>query len=95
MTAGHRESGSVPFKHLQQLTKLLGRQKQRGIHGANFRVCIPSVDEGPTKTPSTATTESWVATDLFWFGCLYGLMFHIEASKEGVQRVGVSLWPLL
>lgn len=46
-------------------TKLLGRQKQRGIHGANFRVCLRSVDEGSTKTPSSATTESWMATDLF------------------------------
>lgn len=29
VTAGHMESGRLPREHLQQLTKLLGRQKRR------------------------------------------------------------------
>lgn len=93
-TSGHTGSAPLPSEHLQQLTKLLWRQKERGVHGANFRVCLCSVDEGSIKTPSTATTESWIdhRSPLVWL-LVWTDVPYIEVSKEETERV--SLWLLL
>lgn len=94
VSAGHMEPGPLPCEHLQQLTKLLCRQKRRVRHGANFRACLRPADDGSTK--DSFHSHNWglhghgsvSAGFLVWIDVMC-----IEAGKEGSQSGGFSLWP--